>query len=120
MDAKPASDYFDRPCESHDQFVQIKVELEGKGFKYVGNSVTHKPLYDQMIATQEAQGHHDISMSQVRQQLQFDNEVEERTWDFQDRRYQVIRTQGFKVDGTPLDDLVAFFVKPPSQGGKNV
>ncbi len=111
MNAKPARDYFDRTCESHDQFEQIKAELEGQGFKDVGNSSTNEELYSHEIYMAESRGHFNIKMMQARQQQHFANEVEERTWDFQDRGYQVVRTQGFKVDGKPLDDLVAFFVK---------
>jgi hypothetical protein len=95
--SKPASDYFDRPCGSHVQFEQIKAELEGQGFKYVGNSTTHEPLYHQHLKLQEH--HYDFRMAQARQQQHFTNEVEERTWEFRDRGYQVVRTQGFKVDG---------------------
>jgi hypothetical protein len=114
MHAQPASVYFDRPCESPDQFERIRAELEGQGFKNVGNSPTSEELYHQMIE-EETRGNHDKMIAQARQQQHFRNEVEERTWKFKDRGYQVVRTQGFNVDGTPLDDLVAFFVKPPAE-----
>jgi len=111
-DDKTVSAYMDRPCDNYAQFLQIKGELEGDGFKDVGNHFTSEEFYHQKIRRERQ---HDFVVASVRVQEQFANDVEESTWSFRDQGYEVVRTRGFKADGSDCDGLVAFFVKPPAQ-----
>ena len=120
---KPTRDYFDRPCESYEEFERIKAELKSQGFRYIGNCDADNNRYQEKISDEQASieqfsghGRESNQNERARKEHHFANQVEESTWDYKDQGFQVVRTQAFAVAGVfigeSIDYLVAFFIKP--------
>ncbi len=123
MYSEPPGDCLDLVCEQYEHFVQIKTSLEMISFSYDGTYSKREDVYLKMIANEEVVKSHgdrpfplDVALDQAREALQFNNFVQEHTWLLLNSGYKIIRTQGFEQKA-PLDDLVAFFIMPPTKTG---